>query len=404
MDNQNDGNNEKNENKDNDGITITHKIVSAPFDPSIYIKLEQVVENDITHRKVVEVNDNDEYKIIIHPKITELLKTGYIKQRTEKWLQSRQKKITASKVDTIIRADNSKTKDSMFKVEVGISPKFKGNIYTEHGMLYEPIAIHRYQMFTKKMGLKFGLIPHPKYHFIGGSPDLITLDGILVEIKCPYKRNSSRIDNLKRYIIPPQYMSQVQLLLEITGLEVAHYVEYYLPDRYNKEELYVVEINRNREWFSKHIGRMESWFHRLDTFYREKHHILSTYLVYRYKYKRDGKISNLINAYYYWIKYRRLMEKTRSFIEERTMNKRKAVSAPALASPLSVQDKKRMYQNKNNLGSNASDWRNSAALLQEEERRLEEENRLKEQQLKIKLVEEETIKNFSVRDFSHVTF
>lgn len=377
------------DNQLNENKNVQYKTVTAPFDPSIYIKLEQNVENDINHRKIIEIVDKEEYRIQIHPKITELLKSGYIKQRTEKWLQSRQKKITASKVHPIIQSDSSKTKDSMFKVEVGITPKFKGNIYTEHGMLYEPIAIHRYQMLTKKMGLKFGLIPHPTYDFIGGSPDLITLDGILVEIKCPYKRNSSRIDNLKRYIIPPQYMSQVQLLLEITGLEVAHYVEYYLPDRFNQEELYIVEIQRNRDWFNKNIGRMEEWFNRLDNFYIERHHVLATYLVHRYKYKTEGKIANLLNAFYYWIKYRRLMEKTKSFLEDNPNNKRKSVSLPTL----SIQDKKRMYQIKNNLGSNTSDWRVSASLIQQEEKRLKTEW-VKEKD------EQETIKPIDFRNFT----
>ncbi len=287
------------------------KNIIAPFDPNISITLKRKVENDVVFRTIVSKKESENYKIDLHPQVLELLKIGYIKQRSKKWMESRTFKITASNVDTLLRNDGCKTKETLFKEKLGICSRFKGNIYTEHGILYEPIGIHRYQMLTRKIGLKFGLITHTKYGFIGGSPDLITLDGILVEMKCPYRRNEKRINNLKRYVIPSQYMAQVQLLLEITGLEVAHYVEYYLPDKTNNEEIYIVEINRNKNWFIDNFSKMESWNNRLIDFISVKNNVLIQYIINLYRYKKCRRISYLLCAYFYKIKYLRLMEKTK---------------------------------------------------------------------------------------------
>lgn len=288
---------------------VQFKKVIAPFAKDVNIVLRQVIDDDTIHREIVEVNDTEDYRIVIDDKVKTLLQHGYVKQRTEKWLQSRQRVITASKVDSVIKPDANKTKEAMFRTEVGLAPKFKGNKYTEHGMRYEPIAIHRYMMFTRKMGLKFGLIMHNDIPFIGGSPDLITLDGVLVEIKCPYRRKESRINNLKRCVILPQYMSQVQLLLEITELETAHYVEYYLADKENPEELYMVEIKRNRQWFQQYLPRMRNWHERLSNFYVEKMESLQRAAAYKILYARTGKLQYLMCAFFFTIKYRKLMHR-----------------------------------------------------------------------------------------------
>lgn len=323
----------------------------APWSNDIIMTLKQTVLGDVINREIVEIKTqgNKHKPIIIHSSIYELLKTGYIKQRTEKWLQSRQSMITASKVHPITQDNNLKTKQTMFKMEVGIVPKFKGNMYTEHGMMYEPIAIHRYQMFTHKLGIKFGLIIHKDYKFIGGSPDLITVDGILVEIKCPFRRNLKRIENLKRYIIPPQYMSQVQLLLEVTELEVAHYVEYYLPDEYNKEELYIVEIKRDRTWFKRILPKLTEWYNHLIEFYIKKKKFLSLFVAHLLKYKLKKNEHDLLLSYYNVIKYRLLMGKTNP--SNKTTN-----AIPTF--------KKRKYVYKPTTASSCTDWRKESERKQ----------------------------------------
>ena len=78
---------------------------------------------------------------------------------------------------------------------------------------------------------EFGLIGHPKYSFLGASPDRICnhykLDGIhkskyvgrMLEIKCPLVRKIKMSGPIVDNICPIYYWIQVQLQLECCDLE-----------------------------------------------------------------------------------------------------------------------------------------------------------------------------------------
>jgi hypothetical protein len=65
---------------------------------------------------------------------------------------------------------------------------------------------------------EFGLMRHPVHEFIGASPDGINDHGIMVEIKCPYRRI---IDGT----VPDQYYTQMQLQLDVCDLDECDYFE-----------------------------------------------------------------------------------------------------------------------------------------------------------------------------------
>ena len=52
----------------------------------------------------------------------------------------------------------------------------------------------------------------------GASPDGITRNGIMIEIKSPYSRKVNGI-------VPSNYWVQMQLQLEVCNLEICHFVE-----------------------------------------------------------------------------------------------------------------------------------------------------------------------------------
>jgi hypothetical protein len=66
--------------------------------------------------------------------------------------------------------------------------------------------------------LDFGLIQHQSEDWIAASPDGITTEGIMLEIKCPYRRKITGIP-------PLYYYQQVQIQLEVCDLEFCDFLE-----------------------------------------------------------------------------------------------------------------------------------------------------------------------------------
>jgi hypothetical protein len=76
-------------------------------------------------------------------------------------------------------------------------------------------------IYSKRTGQtihEFGLLRHPTVSFFGASPDGITNNGIMVEIKCPYQRPITGD-------VPLQYYYQMQGQLSVCELEECDYVE-----------------------------------------------------------------------------------------------------------------------------------------------------------------------------------
>ena len=62
------------------------------------------------------------------------------------------------------------------------------NFYTQHGQDNEDIAIEKYIALNPGIRVfSFGLLLHPDYKELGGSPDGITSGGVLLEIKVSFK-------------------------------------------------------------------------------------------------------------------------------------------------------------------------------------------------------------------------
>lgn len=105
-----------------------------------------------------------------------------------------------------------------FKGKV-IGSTFKGSTATYWGQKYEPIVQHIYAVNNKTSVLEFGLIQHDTIPFIACSPDGITPEGIMLEIKCPFRRQITGIP-------PFYYYIQVMCQLEVCDLDYCDFVEY----------------------------------------------------------------------------------------------------------------------------------------------------------------------------------
>ncbi len=151
-------------------------------------------------------------------------------QKSKEWYEMRNGLLTASDWGKILDAKT----DVMLK-KCG-EDRFVGGAAIDWGNKYEEVANLIYQNRNNVEVLEFGCLRHPNYDFLGASPDGITPDGIMVEIKCPYTR---KITGIPKY----EYWCQVQGQLEVCDLDRCDFIECclkeytdeteYLNDNYN---------------------------------------------------------------------------------------------------------------------------------------------------------------------------
>jgi putative phage-type endonuclease len=189
----------------------------------------------------------------------ELLAAEYAEQRSQEWLDLRDNMITASDVASAIGDNHYETPDAFVKKKV-LKTKWAGNAATAHGTLLEPLVRDLYDQRTGRKSHEIGLVQHRQYPWLGASPDGVTEDGLLIEIKCPLTR---KIEPK----VPKHYWPQVQLQLEITDLEECDFIQYRpgntesIPPR--PEEFVVTRIKRDREWFQKNLPAMKAAWDRI---------------------------------------------------------------------------------------------------------------------------------------------
>lgn len=191
----------------------------------------------------------------MNPKVEQLLKIPQFVQRSPEWHNQRTNAITASDIPTVLNQNTYKSAWSLLLDKCNANPKpFIGNDATKWGTHYEDIAIEKYCELYNKEVLSFGLLMHPEHDWLGGSPDGITSDGILLEVKCPIKRKIVPGE------VPHHYLSQVLLNLEICDLEIAHFIEFIPGNSDDDYVINVVEVNRDREWFSTELPKMREFW------------------------------------------------------------------------------------------------------------------------------------------------
>lgn len=157
-----------------------------------------------------------------HARVKALLKLPRIEQKSEAWYEMRRNMITASDFAQALGEGKFGTQKQL--IEKKCLPRenetviSKSNPFFKWGHTYEPVACDVYKRMHNVIIHEFGLIQHPKYEFLGASPDGITDDGVMLEIKCPMKRKLTGD-------VPTQYYYQVQGQLDVCRLEECDYFE-----------------------------------------------------------------------------------------------------------------------------------------------------------------------------------
>lgn len=202
---------------------------------------------DIMKRKIEEVNGvnelNEEEKLRKTVKFLKEFSDAQPKQKTKEWFSLRRNCMTASdaasclkKIPDVCQAYitefnikesigtselkycNPYSNENEFILKKNGHSKFEGNVATQWGVKYETAACRFYESLSQDKVLDFGLMFHKYIDWLACSPDGITEDGRMLEIKCPYKRTISGIP-------PIYYWIQCQFQLEVCDLDICDFIE-----------------------------------------------------------------------------------------------------------------------------------------------------------------------------------
>lgn len=151
-----------------------------------------------------------------------------IPQRSNQWFQERKCRLTASQFCTATGYNPYKTTKSLLSEMVWPKTKtFKGNIATQWGTKYEPIASKYFEDYLKKHIDPNAIVKYPglciskELPFLGASPDGIVVKGDktlrLLEIKCPFTKRVYPE-------IPVMYIDQIQGTMGLLNLPSCYFV------------------------------------------------------------------------------------------------------------------------------------------------------------------------------------
>ena len=168
--------------------------------------------------------------------LKKLLEKPLIKQRTPEWFKLRENRLTASDLYDAVNNPKSLAKKKIKNVSFnsGAIPALKW------GTMFEDMASRIYANINNVKIHEFGLIINDNIPNFGASPDGITENGVMIEIKCPYSR---KIEINK---IPEKYQYQIQGQLAVCELNICDYIECEFVC-YATEEEYLTNVQNITE-------------------------------------------------------------------------------------------------------------------------------------------------------------
>ena len=185
-----------------------------------------------------------------------------MEQRSEDWYKARIGKITASRFKDITygRKDTWSQTAQSYALEL-ISERITGerssggrfsSAACDWGIEYEEEAIQRYEQ-THGDVQRVGYVPLTTW--IGGSPDGLSSDGAIIEVKCPYNTH-----NHLKYILYgcDEHMPQIQGYLWITGRKKCYFISYD-PRMPEDLQMHVKTIMRDEEYIKELSERVQAF-------------------------------------------------------------------------------------------------------------------------------------------------
>ena len=182
-----------------------------------------------------------------------VLSLPQIQQRTQEWYDRRNGLLTASDAAAALGINPYQSRKSLLIKKCNPGDEYRGNAFTKHGNLHEDEARDLLGTMYNVKTNDVGLFIHPEHEWLGGSPDGITEDGVLIEIKCPLSR-------LITHDIPKYYYPQVQICMEILDIELCYFVQYKPETITNVCTFDILHVKRDRKWFDRSLPELRKFW------------------------------------------------------------------------------------------------------------------------------------------------
>lgn len=187
-------------------------------------------------------------------------------QRTPEWFEQRKSRITGSRVGALLGLSPWQTPNDVLRAMVreyhGAESEFPGSPATDHGNNNEQRAL---LAFMRETGLgveQCGFFPYGE--LMGASPDGLTSDGGVLELKVPYSlRNGG---NFKPLADQPHYACQVQMEMLAAGRSHAYFAQYVAPKGdplahdYVPEQINIERVEADPEWLDKNLPAISAFY------------------------------------------------------------------------------------------------------------------------------------------------
>lgn len=187
-------------------------------------------------------------------------------QGSKEWHKARVGRITGSTVGAILGLSPwQKPKDilrAMVREYHGAESEFNAQFVADHGKNNEQRALLCFMRETGLMVEQCGFFPYGDR--MGASPDGLTSDGGVLELKVPYSlRNGGEFKPLADQ---PHYAAQVQMEMLSTGRAHAWFGQYIAPKGdplapdYVPELLLVERVEADPEWIDRNLPAISAFY------------------------------------------------------------------------------------------------------------------------------------------------
>jgi putative phage-type endonuclease len=184
--------------------------------------------------------------------------------KTKAWFDQRATRVNGSEAACVLGKNKYEKVRRFWQKKTGQIPRDHGvsQYMVQWGNRHEAEAMQVYAVLTRTRYLldNTGSVVHPEHDFIAATPDFVTLDGVLVEIKCPRTRKIE-------HTAPELYYPQLQVQLAVCGLTTCHFVQYKPPTLEAAGELDVLVIKFDPLWFAQIVEPCRDFSNAIKAFY-----------------------------------------------------------------------------------------------------------------------------------------
>lgn len=183
-----------------------------------------------------------------------------MEQRSPEWYKARIGRVTGSVAGAILNCDPNKKRSDVLRQMVRDAlgaPKEDVSEFVEstifgYGRANESGAILDFRMDTGLDVEECGFFTHDEW--LGASPDGLTSDGGILEIKAPWSRRTGQGREFKTLDEQPQYYAQMQIEMLCAGRDKAHFYQ-WSADKQAHEV-----VPRDDEWMNENLPKLRQFW------------------------------------------------------------------------------------------------------------------------------------------------